>query len=359
MGEKNIILYLVGDIFPANLGYNTGFGVSSKFLKHHGKLWAQSTKEILGDADIVFCNLESPLIHDKEFSNNNSFAGHETFAEFLKHNKIGIVSISNNHILEQGIDGFNSTCEILEKNKIKYIGKNENNLSNIEIININGIKIGFCAFNGIQDIDNPDLYAELEESYIMKTIDKLKSMKLDYKIISLHWGNEYINYPSLNQIKLAHKIIDKGINIIAGQHPHVIQPIEEYNSGLIFYSLGNFLFDMLWSKNVRHGLAVRLILNKNKRIDYKLINIQLQKDYSPKFFPNGKQKLKKINENYQELLKLAINNPKKYNSMYFRNLSFLRLYERLLMKLYLFKNWSKIDNRSKKIFFKKIKSKIW
>lgn len=80
--------------------------------------------------------------------------------------------------------------------------------------------------------------------------------------MSLHWGNEYIHYPSISQIKLAHKIIDAGIDIIIGHHPHVIQPVERYKNGVIFYSLGNFLFDMLWSKKVRHGMIAKIKFDK-------------------------------------------------------------------------------------------------
>ena len=60
--------------------------------------------------------------------------------------------------------------------------------------------------------------------------------------MSLHWGIEKAFYPSPKQVALAHKLIDSGATIILGHHPHVIQGIENYKSGLIAYSLGNFQF---------------------------------------------------------------------------------------------------------------------
>ncbi len=355
---SKIKLTLVGDIFPANLGYNSGFGIASQYLKHKGNTWEKSINKILHGADIVFGNLESPLIYEQNYCNNNSFAGHSSFTEFLKKHKINIVSIANNHILEQGVEGFLSTCSILEKNGIKYVGKNCNDLSNVEIITIKGYKIGFCAFNNIHDISNPKSYAELNEDNIYKTIENFKLLNLDYKIVSLHWGNEYIHYPSLNQIKLAHKIIDAGADIIIGHHPHVVQPVEKYRNGLIFYSMGNFLFDMLWSKKVRHGLVAKLILDGNHDINFKLVSIRLSNEYAPHLYPEGLKKINKINKNFQKLLSKSINNEEKYDKNYIQRVNWYRFIERILMKKSIVKNWNKMSKQSKKEFIYKIKNKI-
>lgn len=103
-------LTIIGDIFPANLGYNAGFGVASQFINHKGEPWKKSINELLFGADIVFGNLESPLLKDKKYCDQNNFCGVANFVDFLNEYKIKIVSIANNHILEQGIEGFNSTC---------------------------------------------------------------------------------------------------------------------------------------------------------------------------------------------------------------------------------------------------------
>ncbi len=74
MKNNHLKLTFVGDIFPANLGYNAGFGIVSKFLKHNGKVWESQVEEIFVDSEIVFGNLESPLLENKDFCDNNNFA---------------------------------------------------------------------------------------------------------------------------------------------------------------------------------------------------------------------------------------------------------------------------------------------
>jgi len=74
----------------------------------------------------------------------------------------------------------------------------------------------------------------------------------------VHWGEEYKLINSLAQQGLAHKIIESGADLIIGHHPHVVQNIEKYQGKLIFYSLGNFIFDQYFSPDTQQGLAVGL-----------------------------------------------------------------------------------------------------
>ena len=188
---ETIKLTTTGDLFTANLTYNIGFGIASQFHIHKGNPWQENLAKIFKGSDISFANLESPLIEEKLSPHKRDFAGSEKFANFLQKIKINIVSIANNHILEQGEHGFNSTIKHLEQNDIKYIDENINNNSNIVFFNIKKTKLAFAGFNAIHDIDNPNLYTNFNEEAIIETINEMISQKEDYKIISLHWGNEY------------------------------------------------------------------------------------------------------------------------------------------------------------------------
>jgi poly-gamma-glutamate capsule biosynthesis protein CapA/YwtB (metallophosphatase superfamily) len=95
----------------------------------------------------------------------------------------------------------------------------------------------------------------------------MQSNNADIKILSFHWGNEYIHHPSLGQRNLAYKCIEAGADIIVGHHPHVIQPYEKYKEGHIFYSLGNFCFDNLQSKQTRTGMIASYIGTSKKLIN--------------------------------------------------------------------------------------------
>lgn len=356
---KSVKLTIAGDLFPGNLPYNIGHGIASQFHIHNGNPWQVNFTKIFKDSDISFANLESPLLDENMSPNKKAFAGSEKFARFIKEVGIDIVSIANNHILEQKVDGFDLTIMHLKKNNIYYIGKYDSGLSNIVQIVKNNIKLCFVAFNAIHDIPNPNMYASFNDEVILKTIEKMEMMNPDYKILSFHWGNEYINIPSPDQISMAHKFIDYGADIIIGHHPHVIQPVEKYKHGLIFYSLGNFLFDMTYAFNVRLGMIAEITINKDNPLKYRLIPTYIDKDYTPTQYKEQNlfnEKISTYTNLMQELLKESSDN---YQEYYFKHLKKKRLRQRLLMKKGLLFSVLKLSPESRKVIYNKIKRKLF
>ena len=65
---------------------------------------------------------------------------------------------------------------------------------------------------------------------------------MDLVVFAPHWGVEGTYRPTEEQKQVGHAAIDAGADIVFGSHPHVLQPIEEYGGGILFYSLGNFSF---------------------------------------------------------------------------------------------------------------------
>ena len=193
---------------------------------------------------------------------------------------ISVVSVANNHVCDHGREGFSQTTSLLKDNGFLQIGSYQESISEIGWMEYKNKKLAFAAFNDINDHPECKLIAPLERDILFNTLDEIKKQSPDFIIYSLHWGNEYITWPSLSQVDLAHELIDKGVNIIIGHHPHVVQPVEKYNGGVILYSLGNFLFDMLWSEKVRNGMKVDLILNDNKSIDYTIVPFRIRSDYT-------------------------------------------------------------------------------
>jgi poly-gamma-glutamate synthesis protein (capsule biosynthesis protein) len=110
----------------------------------------------------------------------------------------------------------------------------------------------------------------------------------DFIIISLHAGIEYTGQPNQFQKDFAHNAIDVGADLVIGHHPHWVQSAEIYKDKYIFYSLGNFIFDQMWSEPTREGLVVKFIFNKQgiKSIELKPILIE---DYSQPRFLEGER----------------------------------------------------------------------
>jgi len=352
-------LLFVGDIFPGNLDLTTGFGVASRFFEHQGKPWISQIIQITKHCDFVFGNLESPLIYDEKKAASVSFAGSYKFANILKICEFNILSIANNHILEQDEKGFFETINILNKANIKPVGFQKCNNSDVVIIKKNNVKLGFVAYNSVHDIKNPNLYSDFSIDKAISSLKKMKNSEVDCKIVSLHWGwhEEYINIPSTENIKIARTLIDNGADIIVGHHPHVVQPIEKYKGKLIFYSLGNFLFDMIWSKNVRIGLTVTVLYDKQtKKLDYELIPIYLSNNYTPLLF--DKTKFENKMQKYINQMKLFDKDENKYRKKRKSQMRLNQYYQRIMMKIFLIKNWNKLSPFGKKQYFKKIKGKL-
>jgi poly-gamma-glutamate synthesis protein (capsule biosynthesis protein) len=234
------------------------------------------TVEILEEADITFCNLESPLYEEERQNGDRLVFGAAPVAvEGLEYAGFDIVSLANNHFGDQGTDGMSFTLAHLTESGIGYAGAGENEVAAREpfIIERNGVKFAFLAYNDVKSAirkgyaatSNKPGFAVLTEDNLIQDIQYAKE-KAHVVVVSIHWGVEYEETPTERQITYARLAIDSGASLVLGHHPHVIQPVEEYKDGYIFYSLGNFVFDQMWSEETRTGLIARIFF-ENERIE--------------------------------------------------------------------------------------------
>jgi len=249
----------------------------------------------LNTADIVFGNLEMPFCDDAT-SNLRCYQSKEFFhtlqaAKSLRSAGFSILSLANNHIMECGREGLEKTVEVLSMNSIKFVGagKNLKESRKPAIFDVHETKIGFLAYT-TKSKDSASFSnagsAPIEIELIIDDVINLKK-QCDFVIVSLHFGFMYIEIPSPDDVKLCHKIIDNGADVILGHHPHVLQGIERYKNGLICYSLGEFVFDRmagvrfvkLGSENRRESLILNLYLKKKQPIQYDLVPTFLSDNY--------------------------------------------------------------------------------
>ena len=228
-------------------GYNYPFSLISEYLKNN---------------DIVLANLETPL-SDKGTPNKSkpiSFCGSPLAIDSLVHAGITHVSLANNHSYDYGEKAIIDTQRRLKKASIKSIGLGDNLVNSRKPIieNISGVRLAILAYNSYTT--NGRHYASglrggvapLKYKYIKSDIESIKqNHENSIILVSLHWGVEGSHYPSPFQRDLAHQIIKDGASIIIGHHPHVMQGIEEYENGIIVYSLGNFCFPNYSSPHIK------------------------------------------------------------------------------------------------------------
>lgn len=318
INDRSIKLSFVGDILPSNLQYTLGFG-------NYNELNVADVREFKEKPDIFFANLEAPILLKN--GSNAPFSGNHKILELFHTVGINIVSIANNHILEKGKEGFFETIQLLKDQGIKVVGINENNSSNIETFKIDDQILAFAAFNAVHDIKNPSLYADLNELGVELALVKMKKANATFKILSFHWGNEYISLPNPDQIKTARFAMEKGCDLIIGHHPHVVQKIEIVKDRHVFYSLGNAYFDYLFTSTVKKGLRVDCNLAKdNFKIDYYFISSQYLS-------------FNKIDESTDTLLlsekEIKWQNNLLYYNWFHQKLRWIRFLYRLKMKYFL------------------------
>lgn len=231
----------------------------------NGTDWiTEKSKDIFENQDLAVANLEGPITDKKSVSAGTGWSNPSvlTFTfdpriavSFLQNNKINLVNIGNNHILNFGQDGLAQTKSILENDSIDYFGDPYDDNKNYISQEINGTRIGFINYNQ---------FVSRSAEKVAEEIKKLKAEN-DFVVVYTHWGEEYQLKENEAQRQKAHLFIDSGADLVIGTHPHVVQPIEIYKNKAIFYSLGNLVFDQFFSEDTKTGLAVQFNLSGNKQ----------------------------------------------------------------------------------------------
>ncbi|MBL8214897.1 MAG: CapA family protein [Bryobacterales bacterium] len=210
-------------------------------------------------ADLAFVNLESPFAATGPyFEERMVFRAHPSMTEGLLLAGIDVVSTANNHSRDAGPQGIAYTLEVLANSKIAATGTSDPPV----ILERRGVRFGFLAYtfdqrNGNHRDDDPRV-AMTDPIRMAADVAALKK-HADIVIVSMHAGWEYWTKPNAHQVKFARAAIDAGAAVVAGHHPHVAQPMERYRDGLIFYSLGNLVFDQAERPRVHQGLVADVL----------------------------------------------------------------------------------------------------
>lgn len=278
---------------------------------------------IMNEADFRCFNLETPLIQGKESGINKwgpCIGAPASTAVGIKSLNIDFMTLANNHIMDYGEEGLQSTIEALKSVGIQYggIGKNLNDAKKMFYTIINRMKIGIycCAEHefsiasesstGVNPYDPLNSFDDVELAK--------KQDNADFVIVLYHGGKEHYRYPSPQLQKICHKFIEKGADLVVCQHSHCIGCKEDYKGGTIVYGQGNFIFDYgetdeCWKSAVlididitgnshkidyipiiRNGNGIRLAKNKDADDIIDSFNARSNEILNPQF----------VHKNYQE-----------------------------------------------------------
>lgn len=269
MNKDSIYIFISGDFAPR-------MRVDDAINAGNYQLLFNDILPIIRESDISVTNLESPLIetgHPIAKTGPNLKSPLKSI-EALKYAGFDLVTLANNHLMDYGEEGLQSTIKVCEENGIRHLGAGENlsKASEAQLFNIKGTRVAFinCCENewstttgvapGCNPLDEIGLYYQIKEA----------KGKSDYVIVMIHGGNENYEYPSPRMKNLYRWFIDLGVDAVVGHHTHCFSGYEVYREKPIFYSLGNFLFDgKQRTSSWNAGAAVKITLN-SKQIDFEL-----------------------------------------------------------------------------------------
>lgn len=275
----------------------------------------------LKTADLVVGSLETSFAgKDKGYSNYPKFNSPDQLAYDLKKLGVNVLSTAGNHCLDMGFDGLSRTIDVLNDADISHVGtyKTPEDRDTILFRYVKGVKIAFVNYtygtNGIAIPDGKGYCVNLIDKELMKKdIDSAKSQGADLVVACMHWGTEYETTANKEQEEFADFLFQNGVDVILGNHPHVLQSMEKRTvtledgtkkDGFVIYALGNFICDQN-ADNTRNSIILNLKITKhvdgNISIDEaRYIPIYMYKDNSSKTRKMKLLDIKKSIESYDK-----------------------------------------------------------
>lgn len=203
----------------------------------------------IAGADIAVCNMEFPLA-GPPFLGYPSFSGPDSYPFYLSGTGFDILTLGNNHVLDQGDPGLERTISILDRLEretgTRYTGVSSSSADEEGryplLMDVRGVRFAFINFtygtNGGSYQAWPKVNRMRRED-IRKAILRAKDKEADFIIALPHWGIEYAPRHSEDQADLARWMVEEGVDLIVGSHPHVPQDTCVIGKTPVIYSLGN------------------------------------------------------------------------------------------------------------------------
>lgn len=300
-----ITIKAMGDICPGDKNI-MGFGVHRNTLQYGPDFIFSEVRKYLAGADIALANFEG-LLTTKATQKTGpplTFCGLPEFAGAMARAGIQVLNVANNHSLEHGADIFEESINHLKRAGIAICGlrsKSTQYYSEPVCLEIQGKRLGIIGYNwvGVNNFQEADQHiSQSHLSLVNYTWDRstaltqagsvnqpviqdIKTLResVDIVILIAHWGFEYIHIPPYGVMQEARSFVEAGADLVIGGHPHVLQGMEPHKKGLIFYSLGNFVFDFR-AKLTRHTAILDLVF-KDGSWKYRFLPLSINNRFQP------------------------------------------------------------------------------
>lgn len=297
--EKRVSLLFAGDamqhkaqldVAKTNDGYDY-----SPYFKH--------VEAEIKQADIAVVNFETTLPGSR-YTGYPSFGSPDEYVFALKDAGFDIFLLANNHILDRGKKALERTITVLDSMKVKHTGvfkdTEKRELYYPLMMIKNGIRIAMLNYTygtNSYKVTPPNVVNYIDKAQMLEDIELAKQMKADIIIANVHWGIEFVLKHNKAQQELADFLVDNGVRLVIGGHPHVVQPIDIRKDSLgidniVVYSLGNLISNMK-PVDTTGGMFVKIDISKEgddpvkiESLDYSLVwvNKLMKSADTPRFY---------------------------------------------------------------------------
>lgn len=256
------------------------------------------TSEITQAADLAIGNFEGTMSPDYPLGGYPLFNAPPELAVALRDAGYDLMAFANNHTADSRGEGILSTVDILANQGVDTFGIDLPGKEFIVTKDVNGIIFSFLnysyGFNGMDAALSPEeqeWLSYLDPEKIKSDIETAQEIS-DIVMVFPHAGVEYALYPTAEHVALYRDMVDWGADLVLGNHPHVLQPIEIYDDAFIIYSMGNFIsnqrietgFDHYWPER---GVILEFDFEKVGDEEAQLVDYTLHPTWVNRV-PNGR-----------------------------------------------------------------------
>lgn len=285
--KDRLTISAVGDISLGDHPVCAGFGMRRAFAKKTEGVLGDIS-HVFNDSDVCIGNLET-VTSDAGLKPlwlpSYEMRGDPGALAFVKAAGIDTLGVANNHAMQHGREAFADMAKQIENAGISVIGLDEGGGTRLKkIVHDSGNESIIYSISTRPEEwdDRPERVPyslRKDNDKLIEEAQCLRNRCSGFLICSIHWGLEFLDYPGPDQIELAHHLIDAGVDVVLGHHSHVLQPVERYKNGLIFYSLGNFVFD-LWPRLTKLTTVAKVRLEAGHKPEYECVPIEIGNDYT-------------------------------------------------------------------------------
>ncbi|HEU4448474.1 MAG TPA: CapA family protein [Gaiellaceae bacterium] len=206
----------------------------------------RATRPLLRGADLALCHVETPLRRGAP-SGYPVFRTPPALARAIAWAGWDACSTASNHSVDQGMPGVRTTLRALGRAGVRHAGtaRTRRESRRITLLDVGGVRIALLSYTyGTNGIPPPTSWSVnlIDARGIARDGRRARRRGADFVVVNLHWGAEYVHAPTSDQRTLARRLLRRrAVDLVLGQHAHVVQPIGRVRRRFVVYGEGNFL----------------------------------------------------------------------------------------------------------------------